>query len=377
VPPKLLRNLFLAPVILWVLFELICWIFVRIPVEPLRKLDLNNDIAGFKKEVRVVFGEDQVRYLDWDPAADKPEGAVRIFSAGGLATLGMLQAAEDTWWGRVHQGLKAKGITVQSAARGFDRTTVLEMAVGLARVVERLKPDVIILNAGFDDVIKPSADYVYDKERIRQIPAPAPPSAIRRIVLNVSQTARFKRWWSRDSEANQMQNQMGRTDVYKKFFEERKEAISRLPLHEGILRTGSTNDPVQEYLDGLAAMRDLAAAHGAVLVLTGEACLHDNVMSHTAQSNLLAYITLEKPSPDGNAPAARPEPAWVMREMDRFAVKAETFAAENKLAWLNLNGAVERSTDNFYTDVILTDAGAAAAGALLLPVVEKALGGGQ
>ncbi len=376
VPPKLLRNLFLIPVILWALFELICWLFVRFPMEPLRNLDLNNDIAGFKKEVRIVFGDDQVRYLDWTEGA-KPDGTVRILCVGGLATLGMLQAAEDTWWGRVHQGLKANGLKVQTAARGFDRTTVLEMAVGLTLLVERLKPDVIVLNAGFDDVIVPAADYVYDPDKRARLSAPVAPSSLKQMVLKLSQAARFKRWWSRDSEAKQMQNQMGRKDVYKKFFEERKEAIAKLPLHEGILRMGSSNDPVQEYLNGLAAMRDLAATHGAVLVLTGEAALHDSVMSHTAQSSLLAYITLEKPSPDGNAPAARPDPAWVMREMDRFASKAESFAADNKLAWVNLNGQVERSSDNFFTDVILTDAGAAAAGAILLPVVEKAVRGGK
>jgi len=374
VPPKLLRNLFLAPVILWALFELVCWIFVRFPMEPLRTLDLNNDIAGFKKEVRVIFGEDQVRYLDWQEGA-KPEGAVRIFCVGGLTTLGMLQTAEDTWWGRMHLGLKAKGLAVQTAARGFDRTTVLEMAAALPLTTERLKPDIIVLNAGFDDVIVPAADYVYDPDKRSKLPAPVRPSSFKQFVLKVSQAARFKRWWSRDTEANQMQNQMGRKDVYRKFFDERKEGISKLPRHEGILRTGSTNDPVQEYLDGLAAMRDLAAAHGAVLILTGEATLHDSLMSHTGESNLLAYIALEKPSPDGNAHAARPEPKWVMHEMERFAAKAEAFAAANKLAWLDLNGQVERSADNFFTDVILTDAGAAEAARIVLPVVEKAVRG--
>ena len=373
-PPKLLRNLLLAPVILVVLFEIICWLFVRFPVEPLRTLDLNNDIQGFKKDVRVIFGEDQVRYLDWTDGA-KPAGTVRIFYVGGLATLGMQQSAEDTWWGRLHMGLKAKDLSVETSARGFDRSTLLEMVVAIGPAVERLKPDIIILNAGFDDVIVPSADYTYDKDKLANLPKPWRQSEFWQFVLKVSQTARFKRSWSKDSEAKQMQNQMGRKDVYKKFFEERKEMIGKLPRHEGIPRAAGLNDPLPEYLDGLTAMRDLAAAHGATLILTGEAALQDSVMSHTGESNLLAYTALQKPAADGNAQAARPDPAWVRREMDRFASKAESFAADNNLTWRDLNGQVERSAENFYTDVLLTDAGATAAAKVLLPVVEQAVRG--
>jgi hypothetical protein len=56
--------------------------------------------------------------------------------------------------------------------------------------------------------------------------------------------------------------------------------------------------------------------------------------------------------------------------MNRFATASEKFAAENKLPWLNLNGQVDRSLENFFSDVIFTDAGAAAAAAVIEPVVE-------
>ena len=379
-PPKLLRKLLLAPLILLVLFEAICWLFMPFPIEPLRTLDLDNDLPGFKKNARIIFGEDQVRYLDWK-SGEKPAGTVRIFYAGGLATQGMLQSADDTWWGRLHHLLKEKGYAVQSAARGFDRVNVLEMSAAIESQLERLKPDIIVLNAGFDDVMVPTAEYVYDKDKRDKLPKATPPSALKTFFLNYSQTARFKRYWSKRGENNQMQNQIGRKNVFKKFFEERMVEIQKLPLSEGILRMASTDDPVLEYLDGLAAMRDLAAKYGATLVLTGEATLHDEatlhggVLSHTGESNLLAYISLKAPDAEGKAPAARPDPAWVMREMGRFASKAESFAGENKLTWFDLNGKVARDLENFFTDVILTDSGAAAAAGLLLPVMEQAVTG--
>ena len=377
-PPKLIRNLLLPLVSLIVLFEAVCWIFVRFPVEPLRTLDLNNDIPGFKKDVRLIFGEDLVRYLDWS-GGDKPAGTVRILCIGGLTTQAMLQNSADTWWGQLHSRLKQQGLKVETASRGFDRIGIIEMAAAMGPVVERLKPDVIILNTGFDDVIIHPADYEYDKDKLSKMPVASKPSALKSFLLSVSQTARFRRWWTRDSENKRMQNDFGRKDVYKKFFEEKRKMVNGdredkdvkgLPRHEGILRMASSNDPLPEYLDGLKTFADIASKNGSSLILTGEAALQDSVMNLVQEDCLLAYIALKKPDASGNMVAARPNPAWVMREMERFAGKEGDFAAENKLPWFDLNGKIARTTDNFFSDVILTDAGAAEAGALLMPVVE-------
>lgn len=376
VPRKLFSKVIIAVVALPLLFEIICWMFVRFPAEPLRTLDLDNDIPGFKKNVRIVFGEDQVRYLGEWSEGKKPEGTVRILCVGGIATLGMLQAAEDTWWGRLHVSLTKNGLKVQTAARGFDRVTALGMAAFMGPSVERLEPDIIILNAGFDDVIVHPADYTYDKDRAANIPKAAPPSALKSFLLKYSQMARFKRWWNRDSEGKQMQNQMGRKDVYKRYFEEVKKEREKFSWFSGVPRAAGLNDPLPEYIDGLAAWRDLAAGVKAKLILTGEATVHDQTdLIQTSAGNLLAYIALEKPDAEGKARAARPDPAWVKREMERFAFKAETFAADNKLTWFDLNGKIDRSPRNFFTDVLLTDEGAGKAAEELLPVVEPVVRG--
>ena len=365
-----MRLLVLAPVILFVLFEVVCWIFMPFPVEPLRPLDLNNDIPGFKKNVRLIFGNDQVRYLNWTPG-EKPPGTVRVFCIGGWATLGMLQGAQDTWWGQLHSQLTKAGLKVEMAARGFERTGIIGMAGSTTALIDRLKPDVIILNTGYDDVIVHSQAYTYDKDKLAKFPQAPPPSALKEFLTKFSQTVRFKRWWSKDSEAKKMQNELGRKDVYKRFFDEKREQILKLPKHnEGFLRTAGTNDPLQEYRDGLVAFKAMADKAGATLILTGEASLHDSTINLTQENSLLAYIALTEPTAEGSVSAARPEPKWVENEMRRFADAEEAFAGENKLPWINLNGQLERSTDNFFSDVLLTDAGALQAAGLLLPVVE-------
>ena len=374
VPRKIIGRILFALLALALLFEIGCWCFYRFPAEPLKVLSLENDIPGFKKNVKVYFGDDQVRYLDWADG-DKPEGSTRILFVGGIATLGMLQQAEDTWWGQLHVMLRQKGLKVQSAARGFDRSTAGDMAAFMAPIVDRLQPDVIILNAGFDDVIIHPADYTYNKEASRKTPRVAEVSALRTFLLKVSQIARFKRYLSRQGEANQMQNQLGRRDVYKRYFEDLKKEREKFSRTEDLLRAAGLNDPLPEYIDGLTAWRDLAARAKAKLILTGEASLHNDPMSFTEESNLVAYIALKKPDAEGRAPAARPDPRWVKREMQRFALKAETFATENKIPWLDLNGRVTPNLDNFFTDVLLTDAGAIEAAKALLPVVEPVIAG--
>ena len=379
VPSKIIRKLLLAMVALIVVFEAACWIFHPFPVEPLMTLNLDNAIPGFKKDVQLTFGDDFVRYVDWT-GGEKPAGTVRILCVGGLSTQAMLQSAPDTWWGQLHSRLKQQGLKVETASRGFDRAGIIEMAAGMAPIVERLKPDVIILNSGFDDVIIHPADYEYDKDKLANLPVLPKPSGIRKALMSFSQTARFKRWWSKDSDNKKRQNELGRKDVYRKFLEEKRKMVNGdrdnsgqqngLPRHEGILRMGTANDPLLEYLDGLKAFADIAAKQGAALILTGEASLHDSVMNLVQENSLLAYIALKSPEANGDVPAARPNPAWVMREMERFAAKAEEFAVANQLPWFDLNGKVAKTSDNFFSDVLLTDAGAAEAGPLLVPIVE-------
>src|SRR5262249_45270738 len=153
-------------------------------------------------------------------------------------------------------------------------------------------------------------------------------------LLKVSQTARFLHYRARDSEMNKWQNELGRMDVYRKYFDEKRALIQKLPGHPGIERAGSSHDPLPEYLDGLAAFRDIAVKNNASLILTGEATLYSQFMGPAQSDLLLAYISLTPPTEEGNVnDPRRPRAQWVIEELDRFAAAEEEFASKNKLPW--------------------------------------------
>ena len=74
----------------------------------------------------------------------------------------------------------------------------------------------------------------------------------------------------------------------------------------------------------------------------------------------------------------RLDAAWVDREIKRFQEGAKKFAEEKKLPFVDLNTTLPKSKENFVTETILTDAGAAAMAKTLAqvvaPLASKALG---
>ena len=59
--------------------------------------------------------------------------------------------------------------------------------------------------------------------------------------------------------------------------------------------------------------------------------------------------------------------------MRRFQEAAKAFAEENKLPFVEANDQVPRDPDHFVNELILTDKGAQALAAILLPEVVKAV----
>jgi hypothetical protein len=364
---RILLKIFLVCAALFLLFEAVAWIFIRFPVEPVKELRLSNDIPGFKKDTVFTYDRHQFRTIDWTPG-EKPAGAVRILIVGGWATWGLLQNNPDTWWGQLHKGLKDAGLDVQTAARGFERTGILHMAASLDGIMDQYQPDIILLNTGFDDAIVHPLNYTYDKDRYTKLPGHTRDSTFKRTALAVSQFARFWRGRNASSEANKVQNTWGRTNYFKTFFVKKAEDISRIPF-AGSIEREEGHDPLPEYFDGLAAFAAIAARNKAALVITGEAALQDSDVRPELGSRLLAYVPMEAPNAQGEVRVTRPGPGWVWREMRRLNATAEEFAARNKLTYFNLNDRVPRTAENFQTDVLLTDAGAAAAAKILLPIL--------
>jgi len=369
VSSKFLSRLLLVPVILFLGLELILWIFIRIPLEPLKQIDLSNELPGLKRDVRLEFDENLTRYL-YAPGS-KPPGRLRILCLGGSGTFAMLQNASDTWWGQLGSQLEAKGIPVEVAAWGQDRTGIVASTPVAAVIMEDWKPDVVIGNFGFDDVVGQPVEYQYLPEKGRNMAGPARPAGWKQAILRISQTARFFRWSARRTEAGQIQNNIGRTDYWKDTFAKMKKQVNEMTAQQ-LPPRDPAKDPMQEYLDGWKILQDLCSRHGASLIMTGEASLHGANASYSLEESLLALVPLKNDTSQ-QARVVRPEPAWVEHEMSRYATAASDLAASSKLPWVNLNGMVPRETKYFFSDVILTDAGAARLAQALLPTVEPVL----
>lgn len=367
---KLLRRLLLIPVLLFVGLELLLWAFIRIPLEPLKTLHLSNDLPGLKREVTHSFDRLLARYLD-NTHEDKPAGTVRILCIGGSGTFALLQNADDTWWGRLGRDLQSKGHPVQVAGWGQDRIGIVASIPFAATLMEEWQPDLVIANFGFDDVVGQPLEFQYQPEKARG-PGPLPGTAgWKQALLKVSQTARLVRWWGRRNEAAVLQDKAGRAGQWSAAFAKLQESLRDtapvdLPARDPV------HDPLFEYLDGWKVLHDFCGRYGARLIMTSEASLHRSTNSFSEQERLVALVPVSAMGgPD--AKYMRPSPAWVEGQMKRYAQAAESFAVRHNIPWINLQERIPGDLTHFYSDVILTDAGAAALAAQLLPVVESVL----
>ena len=346
------------------------WLFVRLPVEPMVRLDLSNDLPGLKRDVRLEFDRDRVRYLGWTPG-EAPAGAVRILCLGGSATFAVLQNAEDTWWGRLRAGLEKNGHTVQIAAWGQDRAGIAVSANIGGTLISELKPDLVIGNFGFDDVVAQPVEYKYNPAKTSAMPGLSRPTGWKQALVKVSQIARLYRHMVRGAESDSAQNTFGRTDQYKNMLAEWRVKVAKLRPVAGPVRV-PPDDPLQEYLDGWKALHAWAKRDGAALLMTGEASLDEAVIGLSQQEVLTALMPVDYATGEQTR-LTRPDPAWVEQEMTRFSEAAAGFAKANNLVWFDLNGRVARTLDHFLNDVMFTDAGAAEAAKELVPVVEPLL----
>lgn len=371
---KILRRLVLLVLGLFLTLEAVLWLFARTPVEPLKRLDLSNQIPGLKKEVRVTFDRHVARYLD-DKNGSKPPGTVRILCLGGAGTLSMLQNAEDTWWGQLGRMLQKQGLKVEVAAWGQEKAGIVASTPVAGQLMEEWHPDLVIGNFGFDDVVSQPVKYTYRPDKAQHLPPPSRSAGWKQAVLTVSQTARLGRLWARNNEAAALQNQLGRPDHYKEVFENVKKSVGKSPFVVPPARPDD-HDPLKEYLDGWKILESLAKRHGATLVMTGEAALDSASLTGQQAENLLAWSTVEGGVPLRQTIPFRPSPVWVEQEMERYAAAARELASELKVTWFNLNSAIPHDPDHFFSDVQLTDKGAAAAAGELLPVMAPLISSG-
>ena len=67
---------------------------------------------------------------------------------------------------------------------------------------------------------------------------------------------------------------------------------------------------------------------------------------------------------------ARPVPAWIHRELERYYAAAERLCDGAVIGFVDLQGVVLPSRENFFTESILTDADARKTAEVLLPAIQ-------
>ncbi|MBP7949435.1 MAG: SGNH/GDSL hydrolase family protein [Verrucomicrobiales bacterium] len=369
-PARLAKRLVLWGIGLFLLTEGVLWAFFRAPANPAYPLHFYNHIPGLKEKVSFEVDRRNLRTLGWTDG-DKPAGAVRVLCVGGSATLGQLQDAADTWWGQLKLLLEKDfpGTTIQMTAHGAHNGLSLWGAKWAAAHVPELKPDILIVNFGGGEVLVQPFEYKYDPKRIDSLSAlKSTRAGWKNSILAVSQLARWKAARNRRSESLLMENTVGREDYFQEQFKKARASYQASPPVRLPFRL-SDADPKNEYLDALKTFRDVAAAAGAKLVISGEPCL----LSYLLTEELSNLCCMPVPKSSGGREAYRPDPEQIEQEMRRFQEAAKAFADEHKIPFVEVNEQVPRDPEHFVNELILTDKGAHAMAAVLLPEIRKAI----
>jgi len=365
---RLFLRICLIALALVVVAEIILWSFFRAPVNPMLTMRMKNKIPGLKEVVTLhINGDQQLRSINWTAGPREP-GTLRILCIGGSATVGQLQNAQDTWWGQLAVLIQEKmpGTKIEVGANAAGGMHALPTVKWATSFLDDWKPDIIISNLGASDVMTQPLQYKYDASAFSLLPsANRERSAIKQMLLKVSQLAKWSRVRNARSDAAHIEYQIGSQDYFTDSFARARKELAKLPPIPNPFRL-SDADPRNEYLDALKQLLDHAKGAGATLMLTGEPNLCHESMDEASEA--LRCTFMPKSAGEGNM-VVRVDSAWVEREIRRYQEVAEKLAADNQLTFLDLNGEVPQNPAHFVTETIVTDEGARVMANLLLPKV--------
>ncbi len=354
------------------MIEAILWVCYRAPTEHTATLRLKNSLPGLTEKVNfTIDAEHQLRSLAGMPLGREPN-TVRIFCVGGLATFGQLQNAPQTWWGQLGVALQEKfpGVKIEIGANGSAGLTGLAAARWVSTVGADFSPDIIISNLGAGEVLGQPLDYKYDAHAFEGITMEKRErGAIKSALLQCSQIARWQVARNLRGEFARVESTIGADDFFKERFEHVRTEFAKLQPIPNPFRL-SDADPRNEYLDAIKLLHGQAQKLGAQLILTGEPCLCRDGLSEELEK--LRCTCMPKSRMEGNL-VVKVQSGWVERELHRFQEAAQEYATAHQLTFLDLNGEVPPDAAHFFSETILTDAGAQTMAELLLPKVVPAV----
>lgn len=364
---KLLLYLFVASVVVFLIVELLVRLLFPQPLDPGRTFIVENEIPGLKQKVRFKIDSNQIRGFDSTRA--KPPGTLRILCVGGNSTSTMLQSVEDTWWGQLGKELAASlgkpveigCITAPASAEIIGGAQWLDHVLGEVEGV-----DLAIAMYGHGAVLYPGADFTFDPETITPINFEQQ-QGLMLSLAKVSHIVRLARNVHIKSKRDEQQRQLGKPNHLRDRFTAAGQAYRSVPTTTAAPQRAT--DPIVRYMHGVGLITAVAKRHGVKLVLLGEPTVFSPLPSPDAAETLHTPVHVGPESND----FARPAPSWVDSELGRFYATADNLCAKTGVTFINLQGRIQPSRANFYTEASLTDAGAATMATELLPPIEKLL----
>jgi hypothetical protein len=354
--------------VLLILVEGLMWVFFPAPKRISQEFEFENQLPGLKEKASFTLDERLLR--TWKPDDASTGKEIHIVCLGGMATSAVLQNAPDTWWGRLASELQRQypKSAFRVSALSVEAGGILYGARWAQQHLPSIKPQVVIAMYGFDDIMLQPGDYVYDPKKIDKIPIEGRRRGpLKEFLLGVSQICRrISNSRQRFAMAERMRSQR-EINYYARHIRQQQSIHPQLPVKYEIKREPG-HDPVIEYLDGLKWLAEACQKSGAALCVAGEPTLNTGLMGGVEER--LVHRKWHFDPAQQHKGIVRVDPGGIELELNRYQREAEKFCRQNGVPFINLHRNVAPSRDNFVDDVILTDAGAAAAARILVPVIK-------
>jgi hypothetical protein len=367
--PKLLLIALCSLAALVVIVELV--LHLALPVEPDlgTKIILNNQYSGVLHKINFEVGTDLLRRDGWKDGAKRSD-AVRVVCIGGAATVGVMQNASETWWGRLRTQLKKAypSRKFEFGALGVELRGSRFGAKWATEYLAEFKPDIVIVQYGVEDVLIHPESYEFDEFGMDQIAVRKERKGLKKLLMGWSQIVRRYSRSRQETSRKLQQKILGQTNYYAAGMQQTRARYRELDLVFSIPRDEG-KDPIAEYLQSLRVIVGAARGAGARVLLTGEPSLCGEFIDASARNLLSIPVRVN----DTEKPQRKPEPAWVEKELYRYYTKAKEYANEARVPFVDLQGDVPQDASCFMTESMLTNKGAEKVADLLLPEVIKLL----
>lgn len=343
------------------------------------RVSLTNQVPGFEPVSEVSLSGQGLRPADWRRRVGEP----RILCLGADNSFHLLQGDRREWWGQLEQALRQGGGKARTVALGGQGMTLVDVAAWL----ENFEPDLgefdaVVILAGASEVRArgPQADLSVDAPGVNAFRTRG---GWRGSLVKHSGLARALRN-SRGGLQQAFQASLGpatEPNALAKGLAETREQLRRVRMNPPeswrvpYLQVAGFEQDEPGLVRALAAQAEKGLERidvvcdraGLPWLMVFEPTLEDRQLTPTEIRSMIAVENL------GEAGGRVIDPYWVDSAFTRLAAGLQEKTAQRGGQFVNLRGVVPADLTHFYTERMLTDAGAKALGAVLAGPVRQLL----